>query len=239
MKDLIKTIQSTQDIAALAKITTALAPPVFVTSLTRMIEDVERQQRSMLEALTKPLLVDFSAFERSLLGRITRDIAGLNAVQQDFLRLQTSVFAKNVSARMFETPVIKASIPAISQATAAWRVAITQLTNQIKGIEQFAQSEVNAVPMFQFSRVYTDFFQHTVDQLACSPSLEVASRLRGSLHLAQFQLLQVTATVNDFGEIQMGKLQPSVKTHLAESGTRQKAARMHRVHRRPRTRPPH
>jgi len=55
--------------------------------------------------------------------------------------------------------------------------------------------------MFQLPRVYTDFFQHTVDQLACSPSLEIASRLRGSLHLAQHQLLQITATVNDFWEI--------------------------------------
>jgi hypothetical protein len=148
---------------------TAVRPP-------RIFEDIARQvsaSRSIMEQITAPF------------ARVHAD-----------LRLQMSVFEKvSADARAMER--FHLSIPQLSQTAFAWNCAALGLANQMQQSGLFAQREALATRLLTIPGVYTEFVQKTTDRLASTTTPAAAAILRGSLNLAEEQLLDISDALSE------------------------------------------
>jgi hypothetical protein len=118
-------------------------------------------------------------------------------VLQEMMRSQASVF-EDLSARVAALDASKFSIPQFSQATLAWGVASIGLANRMSDIGLLAQQEMLCARLCEPPRAYAEFVRQTTERLAADPAVGVAARLRGSLNLAEHQLLQIADAVSAF-----------------------------------------
>jgi hypothetical protein len=90
---------------------------------------------------------------------------------------------------------INFSLSQFSQASLIWNVASIGLANRMNDIGLLARREMLSARLFGAPSAYTAFVRHTTKLLIDNPAPEVAARLRGSLNLAEQQLLDITDTV--------------------------------------------
>lgn len=88
--------------------------------------------------------------------------------------------------------------PYLPQATLAWEMASNSLIGRMKDIGLLAQREMLSTRLLEVPNAYANFVSHTADRLAENPTPEIAARLRGSLNLAEYQLLDITDTFSSF-----------------------------------------
>lgn len=112
------------------------------------------------------------------------------------VRRQASIFddlsiqsaARAVEANAFQ----------LSKATLVWDIASSSLVNRVNDLGFIDHKSSLLSHLFEVPSVYTDFVSHTADLLANSQSNDISSRLRGSLFLAEHQLLEITNVYNSF-----------------------------------------
>lgn len=171
------------------------------STVSEMIAAMKQRENQLFSRFTsaeyysKDLAIQ-SINTSSFIDRLHQDTFGNNAVQEMMLN-QSSVL-DSLASRVAEMNAAKFSIPQLSQATMAWDIASSSLTSKMLDIGLLAQRETLSARLFEVPNSYAEFVSLTVDRLAADPTPEIAARLRGSLVLAEYQLLGISDTVRKF-----------------------------------------
>ncbi len=137
---------------------------------------------------------------------ITRQVAASSAFVRNIvppssklyesLREQSLIF-ENLTARLAKMDTVRLTIPQISRSSLAWECTAAGLANRMHEIGLFAQRDVLANRLFAAPRAYSEFVQRTTDLLGEAPSEKVAKALRGSMSLAENQLLGISGSLSE------------------------------------------
>lgn len=209
MADLVKAIQPPLHVAAIAEIAKAMQPPAHLTAVSQMMTAMQREHRQFVDATQ-------IAQMRALSVSITAPYRKI----QEIIQSQSAVFEK-LSAQVAALNAIKFSIPQFSQATLAWNVASIGLANRMNDIGLLARREMLSARLLEAPSAYTAFVRHTTECLAADPTPDIAARLRGSLNLAEQQLLDIADTVSGFIEVPDDEEKPDDKRVLNAPFTQQ------------------
>lgn len=133
------------------------------------------------------------AASRTLIDNVVTPFAGL----RESIRQQAAVL-ENLTKPLASVAQLKLTIPQISRSAFAWECAASGLTNRMHAVGLFVQRQELASRLLAAPKAYTEFLQRTTDLLAKAPSDKVASALRGSLNMAESQLLDISGTLSGF-----------------------------------------
>jgi len=197
MADLVRAIQPPPHIAAIAEIAKAMQPPAHLTAVSQMMTAMQREHRLFAELARPPRILDDVMKQIAQMRALSESITAPYRAFQKMMRSQASVF-EGLSARVAALDAIKFSIPQFSQATLAWNVASIGLANRMNDIGLLARREMLSARLFEVPSAYAEFVRHTTERLAADPVPDIAARLRGSLNLAEHQLLEIADAVSAF-----------------------------------------
>ena len=197
MADLVRAIQPPPHIAAIAEIAKAMQPPAHLTAVSQMMTAMQREHRLFAELARPPRILDDVMKQIAQMRALSESITAPYRAFQEMMRSQASVF-EGLSARVAALDAIKFSIPQFSQATLAWNVASIGLANRMNDIGLLARREMLSARLFEVPSAYAEFVRHTTERLAADPVPDIAARLRGSLNLAEHQLLEIADAVSAF-----------------------------------------
>lgn len=184
-------------VTAMAKIAKAMPPPAPLTAVSQMMTAIQREHRILAEFACPPRILADLTDQMAQMRALSESITGPYQAFQETMRSQASVF-QGLSTRMAALDAIKFSIPQFSRAMLAWDTAAIGLANRMNDIGLLAQREKLSARLFEFSNAYAEFVRCTTDRLDADPAPEIAARLRGSLTLAEHQLLGIADAVCAF-----------------------------------------
>jgi hypothetical protein len=180
-----------------------------------------QREHSLLSELARPLrFLDDVKKEIAQMRALSDSITSPYREIQEIIRSQSAVF-ESLSTQVTAFNAVKFSIPQFSQATLAWNVASIGLANRMNDIGLLARREMLSARLFEAPIAYTTFVRHTTELLAADPAPEIATRLRGSLNLAEQQLLGIADTVSSFIEVPDDEDVPDDKRILRAPFTQQ------------------
>jgi uncharacterized protein YaaR (DUF327 family) len=179
--------------AMAADITKAMQPPEHLTALSQMMNAIQWQHRELANARVYDDMMKQVAQMRFISENITSPFQMFT----EKMRSQSDVF-EGLSARLAATDNINFSIPKFTQKMLAWNIASIGLTNRMNDIGLLARRETLSTRLLETPNAYVAFLQNTTDRLVTDLAADVAARLRGSLNLAEYQLLEITNTVSNF-----------------------------------------
>ena len=218
--DHIKAIQSQSSVEAIEETTKAAQSLTTQSTLSDTITAMRQHERLTVLSNVSETIAAMKQRENQLFSQFTQaeyylenlakqrvqastfidqlreDTFGNKAVHELMLK-QSAVFDR-LSPRVALMEAAKFSIPQFSQATMAWNIASSSLTSRMLDVGLMAQRERLSARLFEVPKAYAEFVRHTTDRLAANPSPEIAARLRGSLNLAEYQLLGIADTFNTF-----------------------------------------
>lgn len=197
LEGLAKAIQSPQQFASIADIARAMEPPAHLTAVSQMMTAMQREHRLIAELAGPPRILEDVTKQMAQMRALGESITAPYRAFQEMMRSQASIF-EGLSVRVAGLDAIKFSIPQFSQATLAWDVASIGLANRMNDVGLLARREMLSARLFEVSSAYAEFVRHTTDRLAADPVPDIAARLRGSLNLAENQLLEITDVVSAF-----------------------------------------
>lgn len=197
LEAMAKAIQISPNIANIAEIAKAMQPPAHLTAVSQMLTVMQRERQLFGEVARAPRVLGELTRQIAQMQSLSESITGPYRAIQEMMRSQTAVF-DGLSARVAALDSIKFSIPQFSQATLAWNVASIGLANRMNDIGLLARREILSGRLFEVPRAYVEFVQHTTDRLAADPLPDIAARLRGSLNLAEHQLVEIADVVTGF-----------------------------------------
>lgn len=197
MADLVKAIQAPLNVVAITEIARAMQPPTHLTAVSQMMTAMQREHRLFTELARPPRFLDDVTKQIAQMRALSESITAPYRAIQEMMRSQSAVF-EGLSARVAALDAIKFSIPQFSQTTLAWNVASIGLANRMNDIGLLARRELLSARLFGAPSAYSAFVRHTTERLAADPVPDIAARLRGSLNLAQQQLLDIADTVSGF-----------------------------------------
>ena len=197
MTDLVKLLQTPPHIAGIVEIAKAMRPPAHLTAVSQMMTAMQRENSLFVELARRPLLLDDITKQFAQMRKVGESIAAPYRVIQEMLRSQSAVF-EGLSARVAGLETFKLSFPQFAQTTLAWNVASIGLVNRMKDIGLLDNRIMLSTRLFEAPNAYTTFVRHTTERLATDPKPEIAARLRGSLNLAEHQLLGIADVVSGY-----------------------------------------
>lgn len=197
MADLVKAIQPPLHIAAIAEIAKAMQPSAHLTAVSQMMTAMQREYRLFAELASPPRFLDDVTKQIAQMRALSESITAPYRAIQEMMRSQSAVF-EGLSARVAALDAIKFSVPQFAQTTLAWNVASIGLANRMNDIGLLAQREMLSARLFEAPSAYTAFVRHTMERLTADPAPDIAARLRGSLNLAEYQLLGIADAVSGF-----------------------------------------
>ena len=220
LEDSAKAIQPPPHIASLGEIAKAMQPPAHLTALSQMMEAKQREHRLFADLAHPPqLLADFTS-QINQMRALSESITAPYRTIQEMFRSQSAVF-EGLSAQITALNPSNFSTQQFSQAVLGWNVASIGLANRMKDIGLLDRRKMLSARLFEGPIAYTAFVRHTTKLLANNPTPDIASRLRGSLNLAELQLLDIADTVCGFLEVPDDDEEPDNKRELTALFTQQ------------------
>jgi len=195
LEGLAKAIQPAQQ--AIAEIAKAMQPPAHLSVVSQMMTAMQREHRLIAERAHPPSILADLTKQMTQMRALSDSIATPYRAFQEMMCSQASVL-EGLSARVAALDAMKFSIPQFSQAMLAWDVASIGLANRMNDIGLLLQREMLSARLFEVPSAYAQFVRHTTDRLAADPAPDIAARLRGSLNLAEHQLLEIADAVSAF-----------------------------------------
>jgi hypothetical protein len=195
--DLAKAIQTPRYLTAFAEIAKAMQPPRYLSAVSQMMTALQRENRLLAEIAKPPKLFEDVSKHLAQMNALTECITGPFRRVQEMIQSQSAVF-KDLSAQVAAMNSVKFSTPNFSEVTLAWNVAAVGLTNRMNDIGLLTQRELLSARLLESPSVYTEFVKQTTALLAADPAPLIATQLRGSLKLAETQLIDIVDTVNAF-----------------------------------------
>lgn len=220
LEGLAKAIQTPPHITTIVEIAKAMQPPAHLTAVSQMMTAMQREHLLFDEFARPPCIIDDVIKQIAQMRSLSESITAPYRTFQEMMRSQTSIF-EGLSARVAALDAIKFSIPQFSQATLAWDVASIGLANRMNDIGLLARREMLSARLFEAPITYTAFVRHTTERLAADLAPDIAARLRGSLNLAEQQLLDIADTVSGFIEVPDDEEEPDDKRVLSAPFTQQ------------------
>ena len=220
MAEQVRAIQEQSNLAATSRISEIIKSTQIPTALSIASE------AALNASKLKQALSPFSASEAlskinqqnyGLLARFSLATSSVDEIMKQRAFIQTRIFDEkfgataafeiarqqsalldSLSSRAALVDAAKLSTPYLPQATLAWDMASNSLTNRMKDIGLLAQKEMLSARLFEVPNAFAEFVSHTANCLAENPIPDIAARLRGSLNLAEYQLLEITDTFSSF-----------------------------------------
>lgn len=222
--DIIKTLDATRyfsSVASLQKIipqySTALTAANAVKSLQPSTLIIDNVARSLHSEVSRINIAASHQKAESLFSQYFAKINQPLAFRDEITRMRTlheTISVPSSIAEMFSkqtkllehlnssTTAINAAKLNLSQpshsALASDIIASMSMVNKLAEVGIFAKRASLSEHFFEVPKTYSSFVQTTTEHLARNPSQEVATRLRCSLNLAEYQLLGITETFNTF-----------------------------------------
>jgi hypothetical protein len=212
LEDPAKAIRPPPHIVSLAEIAKAMHPPAHLTALAQMMTAMQREHRLFADLVRPPRFLADVTKQNAQMRALSESITAPYRAIKEMFRSQSSVF-EGLSAQI-AVSTIKFSVPQFSQAILAWNVASIGLANRMSDIGLLPRRAMLSARLFEASNAYVAFVGHTTKRLATDPAPDIAARLRGSLNLAEQQLLDITDTVIGFIEVPDDEEEPDNKREL-------------------------
>lgn len=157
---------------------------------------VMQQTAQMPYAISRPFQsIADSLYERTQ-AQLERIIAPYSSLQK-MVQSQDAVFEK-LSASITALCSSTFSMSQFEESALACNVASIGLLDRMGNLGLLAHSELLATRLLEPPRSYTAFLQHTVERLAAAPAPDIAVRLRGSVKLAEHQLIGIADAISRF-----------------------------------------
>lgn len=195
--DLTRLSKAMQPLSHIADIAKAMQPPTHLTAVSQMMTAMQREHRLFADFAHTPRILEDITKQITQMRTLSESITAPHRKFQEMIRSQTSIF-ESLSAQVAAMDVIKFSIPQFSEATLAYNVASIGLANRMNEIGLLAKREMLSARLFEVPKVFTEFVRHTTERLAAAPTPAIALRLRGSLNLAEQQLLGIADAISGF-----------------------------------------
>jgi hypothetical protein len=195
--DLVRAIQPPAYLLDIERLAKAMQPPAHLTAASQMMTAMQREHRLFAENFRTPRILDDMMKQIAQMRDLSESITAPYSALKAMIRSQAAVF-ESLSARVAALDAIKFSIPQFSQASLAWNVASIGLANRMNDIGLLAQREMLSTRLFKIPSAFTEFVQHTTERLSAAPDPDIATRLRGSLNLAENQLLGIADSISAF-----------------------------------------
>jgi hypothetical protein len=195
--DLVKAIQPPAYLLDIERLAKAMQPPAHLTAASQMMTAMQREHRLFAENFRTPRILDDMMKQIAQMRDLSESITAPYRALKAMIRSQAAVF-ESLSVRVAALDAIKLSIPQFSQASVAWNVASIGLANRMNDIGLLAQREMLSTRLFKIPSAFTEFVQHTTEKLSAAPGPDIATRLRGSLNLAEHQLLEIADSISAF-----------------------------------------
>ena len=195
--DLVKGMQFSAQVVDFAKIARTMQPSTHLTAVAQMMTAMQREHGRFAEVARPLRIMEELAEQMARMRTVSETITAPYLAIQDMLKSQSAVFEK-LSAQSASFAALKLSIPQFSEMTLVWNVASIGLANRMKEIGLLARREMLSARLFEAPNAYSAFVRHTTEQLAAAPAPDIAARLRGSLNLAEQQLLGIADAVSGF-----------------------------------------
>ena len=218
MLDLAKAVPPPSYFAAIGKLVKSMRPPEGLTAAFQMAAAMEREHLLFTDIARPSLCLDDITKHFVEMRAVSDGITEPFRAMKEALRFQFAVF-DSLSLRLATEDT--AAFSMLAQTGLAWNIASVGLANRMNDIGLLAQRELLSVRLFEAPSAYTAFVQHTMDWLATDPTPQIASRLRGSLHLAEHQLVDIADTVSRFIRVPEDDDEPDDKRVLRAPFTQQ------------------
>jgi hypothetical protein len=179
---------------ALAEAIKAMQPP-HLGIVTQLAAGVQREQRLFAELARPPRWFEGVAEQISQMQAVTDQITAPFRAVQEAIREQSSMF-EAVATRLAALGVTQFTPPQLSHSALAWTVASSGLANRMQEIGLLAQRQSLAVRLFEAPHAYASFVHRTTELIEGANSPRVAALLRGSMSLAQDQLVGIADTLS-------------------------------------------
>lgn len=163
--------------------------------LAQMANVMQRDQRLCAD-LTSPL---------AGCEELTRQLSKINSTMdmitapcravQEAMRSQSTAM-QSLTSKVTSTAARQLSVAQFSQPALAWSIASSGLTNRMQEIGLLVQRQSLAARLLETPRVYASFMERTTDRLLSEDSSRAAELLRGSMYLAEDQLLGIACTLD-------------------------------------------
>ena len=201
--DIMKAISLANEIrvpwqpTAITELAKSMQPPTHLTAVSQLMIALRREHQS-IAALARPTgVLDELTSQMTQMRAIGDRITAPYKAFQEVMRSQASVFER-LTPRVAALDANKLGITAFSQATLAWDVAAIGLANRMKDIGLLARREALCGRLFEVHSTYSEFVRKTTERLETGLAPTIAARLRGSLNLAEHQLLGIADAVGGF-----------------------------------------
>lgn len=167
-------------------------------SISEVLNTINQQEHRLFEQfrLAMVSLDDVMKQSAHIHARMFDEKFGTHAALE--IARKQSALLDSLIPRVALMDAAKFSTPYLPQATLAWEMASISLTRSMKDIGLLAQREMLSARLFEVPNAYAEFVSHTANRLAENPTPDIAARLRGSLNLAEYQLLEITDTFSSF-----------------------------------------
>ena len=210
LENLSNAVRAQQNIAEIAK---QMQPPAHLTAVSQMMTAMQRDHR-LIEVFSRPpRIIEDVAKQIVQMRTLSESITAPFQEFQKTIRSQSAIF-EELSSCVAKMDAIKYSIPQFSQTTMAWNVSSIGLANRLKDIGLLAQRETLSARMLEASNTYALFVRDTVKRIPAASSPNIAARLRGSLNLAEYQLMGISDAINAFVKVPEDNEEPDNVRYL-------------------------
>ena len=182
--------------SALQQAMKALNPP-HLRVVSELAAAMKRHESLFAELARPPKIISDIQRQIESSRRFFDEFVSPMTKIHESLRQQATIF-EGIASRFAEFDKLRMGIPDISRTVFAWEYSAASLANRMRDIDLFAKRDALATRLLSAPRAYADFVQQTTERLANPASERVASHLRGSLALAESQLVSISGTLSDF-----------------------------------------
>ncbi len=197
MSDFLKSIQFPSPTSTITKIAESVSPRAQLTVLSQAAAAMQREHLLIAKLAIDPRFSDDISNQLNQLRAVNERITEPYRAIHDQLQLQSTAFDR-LSAQALALNSVSCDVAQFSRSQLAWNVTSIGLANRMVDIGLFSQREQLSSRLFGLPNAYGEFVRVTTERLAADPSPDIAARLRGSLNLAEQQLLGIADAVSNF-----------------------------------------
>ncbi|MFO0881273.1 MAG: hypothetical protein U0840_28540 [Gemmataceae bacterium] len=190
------------------RLTRGLAIPPDLTRISQLVQtphfglahslaEVSRQHAAFAAATRSLSGIEDVVRQMNAAQAVIGDLAAPYRQVAELARQQSAVWSRLASPAFDALTPVRLGLPHLSNMALAWECGVAGVLQQIRESGLAPLRDGLASRLLQPSTVYTEFVQSTVDRLGATQDLAVQRALRGSLLLAENQLVGMADVLCD------------------------------------------
>jgi uncharacterized protein YoxC len=194
LENLSKAFESSMKLSSLSDFAKAIPQPEHLTAFSKIVAEHQKEYQRLAESFRPPQYIDEMSKQMCALRE---SITVPFQQYHEMIQKQSKIY-EDLAASFATIDKAQFGISQISQSMSVWNIASIGLANRMSDIGLLAQRERLSERLLEPSIAYTEFVRNTTKSLAKNPLPDIAARLRGSLNLAERQMLEITDAVTGF-----------------------------------------